>query len=281
MITARTQTVTPELAQHWLENMIKNRNVNLSTVASYARAMTDGAWQANGQAVIFDDLGTLVDGQHRLRAVIQSGACVPMLVVRGVENGATQTIDMGRARRVGDVLTMQGHKRGRNAAALARLIAWFESGRDAPFQVPPHIQIQIVEAMGDDIERAMALIGDRIYPGTPSGGAAVMAPIAFCRVIDPAVVDEFAGLLKQPESISDNHPAEALRRAIAHSQKKGGMQFTIDIAQKTTRAIELYLAGKTTGQLLASPEAVRRMRKAATAARGGSVSGYGAEETNE
>lgn len=104
-------TVTPEIARQWLEmNMSNNRPVMKSTVHSYARMMRNGNWNLTHQGIAFDERGELIDGQHRLYAVIEANIPVMMNVTYNVhrEPGETFTIDMGRKRTYANIVAMSG-----------------------------------------------------------------------------------------------------------------------------------------------------------------------------
>lgn len=65
---------TPEKAMATLKAMGPNRNPAANVVASYARAMLEGRWEVNPLlALRFDAQGRLLDGQHRMLAVIEAG----------------------------------------------------------------------------------------------------------------------------------------------------------------------------------------------------------------
>jgi hypothetical protein len=73
--------VTPELAARWLKNNFRNRSVREDVVSAYARDMANGRWVYTHQGIAFNDRDELIDGQHRLHAVILSGlAAVRMMV---------------------------------------------------------------------------------------------------------------------------------------------------------------------------------------------------------
>ena len=76
--------VEPEQAQKWLERNIANRTLRPSRVQEYATAMTEGRWRYTADPIRFDSDGKLIDGQHRLMAVVRSGCTVEMHVVRGL-----------------------------------------------------------------------------------------------------------------------------------------------------------------------------------------------------
>ncbi|KAF7277615.1 hypothetical protein GWI33_002970, partial [Rhynchophorus ferrugineus] len=83
-IAAQVETITPDLARQYLAFNTHNRNVRSYRVKGYAADMRDGRWTLNGEAIKFSADGTLLDGQHRLQAVIEADVAVQMLVVRGV-----------------------------------------------------------------------------------------------------------------------------------------------------------------------------------------------------
>lgn len=102
-------TVTPEMAREWLTyNMKGQRNVMRSTVHSYARQMRNGTWRLTHQGIAFDELGELIDGQHRLNAVIEANIPVKMNVTYNVRRnpGEVFTIDMGRKRTYANIVAM-------------------------------------------------------------------------------------------------------------------------------------------------------------------------------
>jgi hypothetical protein len=84
--------------------------------------MRRGEWADNGETVKVGTDGRILDGQHRLRAIVDSGCTVPMTVVFGVNPGAFKTIDVGRSRTAGNLLAMKGHGDGRTLAATAAMV---------------------------------------------------------------------------------------------------------------------------------------------------------------
>lgn len=110
-ITIELIDVTPELAQKWLLQNLKNRNLRKGVVAQYGRDMADNNWSINGSTIVFANDGTLIDGQHRLNAIAACeipGASFPTLVVRGIDESAKRTIDGGSKRTMSDRLKIDG-----------------------------------------------------------------------------------------------------------------------------------------------------------------------------
>lgn len=120
--TSTLEMVTPDVARDWLAQNIHNRNVRRAVVATYARDMRQGRWQYTAEPIKFAADGVLLDGQHRLHAIVQSGASIPMLVVRGLRLAAQSAMDTGARRTASDALGLSGEKATGVLAAAAKLI---------------------------------------------------------------------------------------------------------------------------------------------------------------
>ena len=75
----QAKNITPKMAAEMLErhlNPENQRRQSQSVVESYARAMRAGQWLLTHQGIAIDTNGELVDGQHRLSAIVASGATV-------------------------------------------------------------------------------------------------------------------------------------------------------------------------------------------------------------
>ena len=87
-ITSEVMDITPDMAREMLKQNINNprgdKSLKRAIVKSYADDILNGRWQLNGEAIVFDEDGRLVNGQHRLAAIVYAGNPAKMLVVRGV-----------------------------------------------------------------------------------------------------------------------------------------------------------------------------------------------------
>lgn len=118
-VVTRIEMVTPEIAQGWLQYNTHNRNASMDRVRQFADDMLNGRWEFNAQTITFDREGRLIDGQHRLMAVVESGVAVPMLVATGLSPSAQMTIDIGAPRSAGQQLSLSGVTNARNASSVA------------------------------------------------------------------------------------------------------------------------------------------------------------------
>lgn len=129
MIKFNVEVITPEMAETIIENNKrlfketngnKQRNVRWKTVDGYAKDMLEGRWKENGETIKFDKEGRLMDGQHRIWAVIKSGVPTEFLVVRGIENSAMDTIDVGLKRSLENALQFQAESYESGAAPIVK-----------------------------------------------------------------------------------------------------------------------------------------------------------------
>lgn len=108
---ARTEIrmVTPEMAKNWLTVNTINRNVNKNLVAHYARQMKEGLWEFTGEPIIFSS-NKLLDGQHRLLALISANMPITFLCVFNINEDTFKVIDTGKARSIGEIFDISGIK---------------------------------------------------------------------------------------------------------------------------------------------------------------------------
>lgn len=125
-IKASLVEVTPKLAAQWLRMNKKNRPLSGPTVDHYASQVHKGSWELTGDTIKFNGDGDLIDGQHRLRAIIQAGKPIKTLIVRGVPSTAFDRLDTGRTRNLRDVLALDGELTGNAATdfSVASAMRW-------------------------------------------------------------------------------------------------------------------------------------------------------------
>lgn len=112
------ETITPAKAVEYRESSLGNRPLSKTTIRAYADTMKQGKWMLNGVPIIFDDNGHIIDGHHRIEAIILAGIPVQMTVCRGVPSEAFVTIDQGRSKNLGQLLAMQQVENYNNVAAI-------------------------------------------------------------------------------------------------------------------------------------------------------------------
>lgn len=119
--TERT-TVTPALAARMLEFNSRNRPVSSKKVSRLAEKMRSGNWVWTHQGVGFDTDGRLVDGQHRLLAIVASDTPQDLLVTYGMGPDAFDHVDTEGSRNSADLLAIRvpGIKHRKALCAVSR-----------------------------------------------------------------------------------------------------------------------------------------------------------------
>jgi hypothetical protein len=115
------EKITPKLAEAYLAtNIGHQRNVTMSHQFHLRQQMEKGQWIMTGEPIIFDNQGRLVDGQHRLRALIDANMEIEFVVIRGVLPESFMAMNRGKSRTSANVFAIHGTK---NHTALASCVA--------------------------------------------------------------------------------------------------------------------------------------------------------------
>jgi len=104
--------IGPDLANELLARNTHNRPIRASHVAELAQDMRLGRWRLSHQGIAFDVHGRLMDGQHRLHAIVLAGVVVQMLVCTMVDAEANGVIDIQAKRSLADALALSGRDFG-------------------------------------------------------------------------------------------------------------------------------------------------------------------------
>jgi hypothetical protein len=121
--------ITPEMAKSYLEqNLHVNRKLRAGVIETMARDMQQGNWRKTHQGIAFDVFGRLVDGQHRLNAIIKADVPVVMMVTRNINPDAFSVIDTGTRRILADNLKALGVPNQTMVAALTVKILAYQRG---------------------------------------------------------------------------------------------------------------------------------------------------------
>lgn len=112
--------MTPEWASQILAKNTLNRTSRPTLVAQIAADISAGRWQLTPQTCSIAIDGTLLDGQHRLMAIVKSGQAVPLMLAVNCPPEIFSAIDTGLSRTPGDLLKIEGAPNYNNVAALIR-----------------------------------------------------------------------------------------------------------------------------------------------------------------
>lgn len=197
------EEVTPELAERYLASRPPDqRPMSRANVDSLARDMAGGKWRVTHQGVAFDRAGRLVDGQHRMAAVAQSGVTVRMMVTRGTDYGYAAPIDQGYQRRVAHVLGLP-----HNVVSLVNALRRLQS---ADFHMRKITAAEVEESYAANqavVDAVKAIANAKLYvPAT------VAAAVCYAWPIAPDKCSSFLIQVRDGELLERGNPAYALRR---------------------------------------------------------------------
>jgi len=118
------QEITPQLAQELLEKNTSNRPLKPHLILNYLNQMNSNLWREDtGEAIKISNTARLLDGQHRLHALIKYGKPLNFLVISDLNDDIFSVLDTGQKRNAGDVLSISGIDNANEKAA--GIINWF------------------------------------------------------------------------------------------------------------------------------------------------------------
>ena len=243
-VDTRIITVTPQMAQAILNHHAPNRPVSHHSVGKYASDMTSGRWVYNGQNIIFDDDGYLIDGQHRLRAVIQSGASVRMGVTMGISRNTFDTIDTGRVRSNSDLMGMLGSKDNRMAALIVKGGYLLDNKSSLTTIVGRHEIVSYYETWQPQIDRVAEYAQKHFKRGLiPASSLAIVMFMATRHGVysfEPFVEGVLSG-----ESLVAGDPRHSLREWAINSKIRNGRINPTSALWAVIRAWQVWVANET------------------------------------
>lgn len=92
--------ITPAMAELLLANNPNIRSMREHRVDAAVRAIKAGKFKLTHQGIAIREDGALLDGQHRLMAIVRAGVPVRMMVTTGVPQDVGDAIDSGLPRAV-------------------------------------------------------------------------------------------------------------------------------------------------------------------------------------
>jgi hypothetical protein len=130
----------------------KQNAVNRATVAKYANDMKNGRWQFSPEPISFNENGELVDGHHRLNAVIQSKTTVKFIVARNVPN-ETKIFDRGLRRTTSQLIKFSENMDNilGTGQVLSAVKLWFAYARTEGSKTPRPLRAEAEKVTDSEI----------------------------------------------------------------------------------------------------------------------------------
>ncbi len=246
--TARFMNVTPVMAKRWLDSGAKNRKVRSSRVTLYAEMMRRGEWLTTHQGIALDEADHLMDGQHRLMGIVESGVTVEMLVVEGLPMASSIVMDQGAMRAMYEQLSLtrrEAVSTHHMAAAKAMMAGVKGFGHSKSAENIAAKDVQVVARYFTKHEKAVRFAVEMFMRDVRGGItiAAVMAPIArawyqedreqladFARIVVTGLADK-----------KDQSAVIILRNYLLTNRGKGIRADRVEVYRKTEQALRAFL----------------------------------------
>lgn len=120
--------ITPDTAKTMLKKNSCNRPLRKSNLHYLSDEIKSGNWMLTGDPIKFSTKGILLDGQHRLNAIIMSGKSVETFVATDCDEKIFTVIDTGASRSASDVFVINGVPNSLEVGAVSRLIIKYKKG---------------------------------------------------------------------------------------------------------------------------------------------------------
>ena len=221
---AELKTITPEWASKTLaEKNGGNRRLNEAHVARLAKEIKDGRWKVNGDTICLNG-DRLIDGQHRLAAVVKSGMPIQSFVIEGLPSDVFDTKDVGKRRSAADTLGVRGEINTKRLAAALALIDKYMTGR----------MERTVEYSNTEIEELLEKYPDArksVSMTHPVKGLILPSVLDACHYLfgrkDQSLAAEFVDKVLRGAGLESGSPLYVLReRLVSNSLAKAKLSQT-------------------------------------------------------
>jgi hypothetical protein len=223
--------ITPTLAEQWLGQNHGNRNQRGRKITAYARDILNGRWMTTGDTIKFDWNDRLIDGQHRLEAVVEARQTIVALVVRGLDPRVQDVLDVNARRSGSDVLQFNGIKHGTTLiAAVARISTAWDQGllkRSTSMGTAEMTNSEVLEwyFANQDVTNAVAL-ASRVFKHINSTPSATAFAILLTERIDASDAIEFWMSIADMRTNGAGDPRNTLLKTFRRFEDQGTARTT-------------------------------------------------------
>ncbi len=230
----KVMSITPKEATLWLDTKnAHNRPVSQSTVERYTQEIRAGRWVNNGQAIIFGKSGNLLNGQHRLKAIVAANKAIEAVVIYGIEDSTFDTIDDGNKRSLADVLAIKDEYKPALLSAGVRFLWIYATGqvatkdlRRGTIATKPLLEKTLDKHPGlRDSTKYYSMLKARVGGMLVPAGMAIGLHYLFA-LVDERKADEFFASLQSGIGLHEGHPILALRARLIAGKKESSSNIT-------------------------------------------------------
>ncbi len=206
--------ITPKIAAVWLAkyNRETNRPIRVGQVRLLKGVLERGEWKYNAESICFSRT-RLINGQHRLIAVVETGIAIDTRVETGLPDEVYETYDQHTKRNAGDLLGSLGYKDALSVSGAAAWVWRYENDSIRSGGTPSPTQARLLlERLPDIVKSTEAC---RIVHKSRHTMTSTAIAIHFLAgLVNPDRRDLFFQGLASGENLSNGDPAFMLRERL-------------------------------------------------------------------
>lgn len=205
--------ITPEIALQMLQLNTANRPLNAHHVRVLAREMKRGRWKLNGDTICVNQ-NRLIDGQHRLMAVVESGCAIETLIVQDLDPDVFDTKDVGRRRTASDTLAVRGEISTCHLAAALCVVDRYMTGRMMQKATYTNTEVEELLLKYPGVRQSVVKTREtkRLLP------TSILTACHFLfSELDPVAADQFVVDLIGGHNLTEGDPVYVLRERLMNN----------------------------------------------------------------
>lgn len=223
-------------------NRSNNRKPKPASILRFKNDMISERWRLTHEGIAFNSIGELIDGQHRLKACVETECSFPSLVFFGFdEMGVVNTGTVRDAAAAAKIVGMDAENK--DMATLRNFLMGSNNKFDG---------FTNSEMLENYVKHQTMLEWSREVFKTQGGGSKIITgPVrgAFARAYYHVEVSRLVRMadvlrLEVPATEPGDRSVISLRNAIEANPSQGGSLIRRDTYCKTLRTIQAYMAGE-------------------------------------
>jgi hypothetical protein len=219
--------IFPEAAKTFLDIDNVKRTLRTNKVELFAKTMLSGKWRLINNGIAIDLNGDLVDGQHRMQAIVLADIPVEFYLHTGLEANVKTVIDTGTFRSLADSLKISGfggHGSMTNIGAATRLLFMYETQphmlptmkkASNAFNVTHEEFVEFASALNKEKLFIAETLAQRIQKQNRGFNRSAMSALLYMALLkDTYEAHAFAERLITGVNLQPNDPELALRNQV-------------------------------------------------------------------
>jgi hypothetical protein len=277
-VSSKVVQITPEMARTLIANTEGRlqRAPHRSTIAEYSSAMKRGEWTLNYQPIQIGIDGNVLDGQHRLKACIESNVPFQTLIIENVPEVVFDSMDRGRSRTLGDILSARSIENYNSVAATISVLHTINlnlyslsasskgstslSGDKRKYRVSPSQMDKFLEKNPDFI--SFVADGLRLH----AVGSKLLTQSVFialwyyCAKHSKGNANTFFSKLSTGASINEDSPIFFIRKKLLAFKSKEDFIKSADIINLILKGFDMYCNNETVKSYIQIPKEMYKLK---------------------